>query len=145
MAQSSYLVYNQKAITATAVTAVASGTTVGTATSNKILVGDVEIGTYFVAKVSMVVKTSSLTLTPKLQGSNDGTNWEDLFNLSSTAAVATAGGTGSSVTTARSILCPVIPYKYARVVFVTGGTTAHATDDTYALSYHWVKKGYAVT
>lgn len=145
MAQNNYLKYNQKATAATAVTAVAAGSTVGTASTNRFLMGSVEVGTAWVAKVSMVVKTASLTLTPKIQGSNDASTWEDVFNMSSTANVATAAGTGSNVTTARSLACPVLPYKYVRCVFVTAGATAHATDDTYAVSYHWVEKGYATT
>lgn len=132
--------YNQKSISATAVTAVAAGSTVGTAATNVLNCANFAPGYGVVCYVSMVVKTSSLTLAPKWQGSNDGTNWEDIFTVNSAANVATAAGTGSNVTTTRAVMLPAPPpYKYARLVFVTGGATAHATDDTYALKYHWVQ------
>lgn len=133
------LKYSQKALAATATGAVAAGSTVGTETANKVLMDRIALGSSLIAKVSMKVNTTSLTLTPKVQGSQDGTNWEDIFGVNSAANVATAAGTGSDVTTARSIAIPYLPFKYARVVFVTAGATAHATNDTYAYSYHWVE------
>lgn len=133
---------NQLALTATATGAVAAGTTVGTETANKVLADRLARGTCLIAKVSMVVNTSSLTLTPKVQGSHDGSTWEDIFQVNSAANVATAAGTGSNVTTARSIAIPVLPYLYVRVVFVTAGATAHATNDTYAYSYHWLEEPF---
>ncbi len=133
---------NQTATAATAVGAEVVGTVVGTAAANKILMDRIARGTSLAAKVSMVVKTSSCTLTPKWQGSHDGTNWEDLFTVNSAANVATAGGTGSAVTTARTLLLPVVPFLYARVVFVVGGATAHITDETYAVSYHYLEQSW---
>lgn len=134
------LKYNQKSLSATATTAVAAGSTVTGASTNIVSMDRIQPGTWLVAKTSMVVNTTSLTLTPKWQGSQDGTNWEDLFQANSAANVATAAGTGSNVTTARSIMLPVVPYKYARLVWVTAGATAHATNDTVAVSYAWIER-----
>lgn len=131
---------NQLTLAATATTAVVAGSTVGTETANKVLMERVRVGTALVAKVSMVVNTTSLTLTPKWQGSQDGSTWEDLFGQNSAANVATAAGTGSNVTTARSLVLPWVPYRFVRVVFVTAGATAHASNDTYAYAYHWVEE-----
>jgi hypothetical protein len=142
MSFNSRLRKNQLGYAAAATTAVATGSTVGTASANKVLMDRVARGTCLVAKTSMVVNTSSLTLTPKWQGSHDGTNWEDLFQPNSAANVATAAGTGSDVTTARSLVLPVVPYLYTRVVFVTGGATAHAANDTTAVSYHWLEEPF---
>jgi hypothetical protein len=95
-------------------------------------------GTALVALATMVVNTSTLTLTPKIQGSLDGSTWVDVFSTNSAANVATAAGTGSNVTTTRALLIPKCAFRFVRCVFVTGGTTAHAANDTYALSYNWV-------
>ena len=130
------------AYTNEATTAVAQGTTVGTAAANKVMTQDVAVGTDLVAVVTMTVKTSTLTLTPKLQVSADGSTWVDLFLPSSTANVSSAAGTGSEVVTTRALIAPVTGFKYARAVFVTGGATAHASDDKYSVVYRWVKSGY---
>lgn len=129
---------------ATAVTAVVAGSTVGTAAGNVVQMQNVEVGTHLCAKVSMVVNTTSLTLTPKWQGSHDGTNWEDLFSGNGAANIATAAGTGSNVTTAKTLHLPVVPFRLVRLVFVTAGATAHATNDTFSVVYHWIQKGYAL-
>ena len=142
MSFNSKVKYNQKAIAATAVTAVAAASTVGTAASNVVQCQLIAPGTILACNVSMVVKTTNLTLTPKWQGSNDGVTFVDLYALNSAANVATAAGTGSNVTTARTlILNGQPPFKVVRVVFLTAGATAHATDDTYALNYNWIEQG----
>jgi hypothetical protein len=130
------------AYTNEATTAVAAATVVGTAAANKVMTQDVAVGTSLVAVVVMTVKTTSLTLTPKWQVSADGSTWVDLFLPSSTANVASAAGTGAEVVTTRGISAPVTGFKYARMVLVTAGATAHATDDKYSVSYRWIKSGY---
>jgi hypothetical protein len=114
MSFNSRLKYNQNATysTATSITAVAAASTVGTAAGNKILTKDIMPGAGVVAKCTMLVNTTSLTLTPKWQGSQDASSWEDIFTINSAANVATAAGTGSDVTTTRSLYLPgVPPYK----------------------------------
>lgn len=140
MGFNSRLKYNQKTMAATATTAVAAGSTVSGASTNIVAMDRIAPGTTMVAKVTMVVNTTSLTLAPQWQGSNDGTNWENLYQPNSAANVATAAGTGSNVTTARSIMLPVLPYKYVRMTWLTAGATAHATNDTVAVSYHWIER-----
>jgi hypothetical protein len=140
MGFNSRIKYNQTPTAATATGAVAAGSTVGTAAANKVLMAKVADGTEVGCIVSMKVNTTSLTLTPKWQGSQDGTTWRDLFSANSAANVATAGGTGSDVTTVRDVAIGKRGYKYVRVVFVTGGATAHATADTYEIiGYNWIE------
>jgi len=128
----------QKSITATAFGAVAAGTTAATGASNSVKMADIADGTQLIALATMVVNTTSLTVTPKWQGSLDGSTWVDIFSLNSAANVATAAGTGSNVTTTRALLLLKCAFRHVRCVFVTGGATAHATNDTYALSYNWL-------
>lgn len=142
MSFNSRLRKNQLGYATAATTAVAAGSTVGDVAANKVLMDRVARGTVLIAKVTMKVNTSSLTLTPKIQGSHDGTNWEDVFGLNSAANVATAAGTGSDVTTTRAIAVPPLPYLHARVVFVTAGATAHAANDTTAVVYHWLEEPF---
>lgn len=134
MSFNSRLKTGQKALAATATGAVAVGS-VGA--GNTLPCDGIKL-TSLGADVTMVVKTSSLTLTPSWQISDDGSTWKDLFALNSIANIATAAGTGSNVTTARTLSFPGTAARYVRAVVTTGGATAGATVDTYAISYRYV-------
>lgn len=128
---------NQNALTSTGVAGAAPQTVAG----NTVLVQKLEPGSLLAAKIVMIVKTSSLTMTPSFQGSVDNVTWEDLFPMNSAANVATAAGTGSAVTTSRTIVLPMpAPYRYMRAVVKTAGATAVITDDFYSVLYHYVEK-----
>lgn len=127
------LKYNQVPTAETDTTAVAAGTVVGDAAGNKVNLGRVDRSKAMSCVVVMKVKTSSLTLTPKVQKSYDGSTWYDCVQLNSAANVATAAGTGSVVTTTRSLEFLPPAGKFVRVVFVTGGATAHASDDKFEI------------
>lgn len=124
----------QKALAATATGAVAAGTAKA---GNTLPCDGIDLRTV-AADVSMVVQTSSLTLTPSWQVSDDNSTWKDLFAQNSAANVATAAGTGSPVTTARTIAFPGTAARYVRAIVTTAGATAGATVDTYAISYRYL-------
>jgi hypothetical protein len=135
--------YAQKAMAATAVTAVAAGSTRTGAATNFLPMDRVALGSSVSAKVTMLVNTTSLTLAPQWQGSNDGVTYFNLFAVNSPANVATAAGSGSDVTTTRHVMLPYPPFRFIRMSVLTGGATAHATNDTWAVEYNYVEAPFS--
>lgn len=131
-------VKNNQLVTASTGVAGVAGTVV---TGTTVLLKNLRAGSTICAEVAMIVKTSSLTMTPSWQVSVDGTTFLDLVPLNSAANVATVGGTGSAVTTTRVIALPgmPLPFKYARIKVLTAGATAVITDDFLATKYHWIE------
>lgn len=135
--------FAQKAMAATAVTAVAAGSTRTGASTNFIPMDRVALGSSVGCKITMLVNTTNLTLAPQWQGSNDGTNYVNLYTMNSAANVATAAGTGADVTTIRHVLLPYPPFRFLRMSVLTGGATAHATNDTWAVEYNFVESPFS--
>jgi hypothetical protein len=138
MAFNSKLKNGQNPRALSAVTAVAAGTVVA---GNTIILDKVEPGSTVVARVEMLVNTTSLTMAPSWQVSTDNSTWLNLKPMNNAANVATAAGTGSDVTTTVGlVLGGPFPFRYARAVITTAGATAHATADKLAVSYNYVAK-----
>lgn len=93
------------------------------------------------AKVRMDVKTSSLTMTPSWQVSQDASTWINVKTMNNAAQVATAAGTGSTVSTTVNLDGPasLSGWKYARAIVTTAGATADGVADGYACSYSWMQ------
>jgi hypothetical protein len=93
------------------------------------------------AKVVMAVKTSSLTMTPSWQVSQDASTWLNVKSMTHATQVATAAGTGSTVTTTVVLDGPasLSGWKYARIIVTTAGATADGVADAYACSYSWMQ------
>ena len=134
MSFNSRLKTGQKALTATATGAVAVGTVKA---GNTISCDGIDLKS-LAADIDMAITTSSVTLTPSWQVSDDASTWKALFAMNSAANVATAAGTGSVVTTSRTVSFPGTAARYVRAVVTTGGATAGATVDTYAISYRYL-------
>lgn len=116
-----------------AITAVAAGTVVSGGTLATQNIGN---GKTLYATIAMGVKTSSLTMTPSFQHSDDNSTWVDCAPLNNAANVATAAGTGSLVTTTKTIpLVDARTFKFVRAIITTAGATAHATDDVMSCTY----------
>lgn len=123
----------QYATAATAITGAAPQSLNGT----KALVQNFCPGYEVACKFTMTVKTSSLTMTPSIQGSTDGTNWDTLQT-----GTATAAGTGSNVVTTtvlRHAAPP--PYRYLRAVVTTAAATG-TSNDTAALAWNYVMPSF---
>jgi hypothetical protein len=88
---------------------------------------------------AVVAKTSTTTFTGTWQVSDDNSTFVDCVDPNNPASVAIATGTGSSVTTTKSIGAPiaVFGYKFARLKVTTAVSTADGTDDgvTFSLRY----------
>lgn len=123
---------NQNALTATAATG-ASGTVVA---GNKLLVAPILPGTKIGAEVTVHIETASVTLTPSYQGSVDGTNWLDLYDINNPANVAMSAS-GTHVI----LLAGQPPFRYLRAIATVGGATATA-NDTVAIRYHFVENPF---
>lgn len=90
----------------------------------------------------MGVKTTSLTMTPSWQYSQDNAvTWKDIKAINNAANVATAAGTGTLVTTTVTVHLPdAATFPLVRAIITTAGATAHATDDVLAIKYHYVAR-----
>jgi hypothetical protein len=96
------------------------------------------------ALVTVDAETSTLTMTPKWQGSNDKSTWYDIVHgTNNAAAVAIATGTGG----ADASVVKVIPaptaiegWRWARCSIIIGVVTG-TTSDTYSIAYNYNQLG----
>lgn len=137
MGLQSRIVNNQQATAATGIAGAA-----GTVFAQKsISMARVMPGT-LTARMVMGVKTSSLTLTPQWQVSDDnGSTWENFKTLNHAASVATAAGTGTIVNTTVHLEGPasLSSHRLVRIAAVGAGATAVNTDDFLTTSYSYVQ------
>ena len=129
MSLNSRLANAQAATAATAVTGAPGATLTGTALS----LLQVEAGTTVVAKFTMSVKTSSVVLTPSLEVSYDGTNYDTIQT-----GTATAAGNGGAVVTKGLLKEVAPPYRWIRGKVTVSGTTGTA-DDTAAIEWNFAR------
>lgn len=113
----------------------ASGTV---ATGNTISLANVTPGTLS-ALVTITVETSTLTLIPSFQVSNDGSTWYSVQGSNGT----TRTGSGTPATTSEVLaLKDSVMWRYARVVATVGVTTAVNTKEFLACSYTYLAPGF---
>lgn len=127
----------QNAVALTALTGAAPQVGAG----NSVLMQNVTPGTLS-AKVTMAVKTSSLTMTPSWQVSDDGgSTWINVKTASNASQVATAGGTGSTVSTTIQLdgSTALSGHRLARCIVTTAVGVADGVADAYAVSYSWLQ------
>lgn len=128
---------NQQAVTTTTLTGAAPQVGAG----NSVLMQNVTPGTLS-AKIVMVVKTSSMTMTPSWQVSDDGgSTWINVKTASNASQVATAAGTGSNVTTTIQMdgSMALSGHRLVRAIVTTAAGTADGANDSYAISYNWLQ------
>ena len=129
----------QKATAATAITGAAPQSLSGSA----LAVNGIDRGSMICADIVMNVRTSNLTMTPKWQGSDDGSTYYDIKLANNPAAVATAAGTGSDVATTISLgMACRPPFKWVRAVVTTGGSATGTANDTASVSYRFVRASF---
>lgn len=117
----------------TAIGSQAAGTTL---TANTLAAGALaEPGTVS-AFVKVVIATGSLTLQPKWQASEDGTNWFDVGNVAGNTLM-------TAITASNSYFLdgPVGSFRFVRVAILTAGATAGA-NDKYQVNYNFDKPRY---
>lgn len=119
---------NQQALAATAATGVIGTQVVG----NPFPVKNMAPGTSLAAKVTVVIVTGSVTLTPSWQGSQNGSSWEDLYGKNNAANVALSASGSRSI-----LLEGQPPYLFVRAVATVGGASA-TSSDTVAMAYHYL-------
>jgi hypothetical protein len=127
---------NAKAIT------VLTGAAPQVGAGNTVTMGGLVAGTLS-AHIEMSVKTSTLTETPSWQVSDDNTNWYDVKVSNNAANVATAAGTGATVTTKVDLQAPasVHGHKYARAIVTTAVGVGDGVNDAYLINYAWLQDG----
>ena len=88
------------------------------------------------------ITTSSVAATFTMQVSNDGSTWYDVKLPNNAAAVATAAGTGSAVTTNLALTVPASVYaaKLFRCNAVRAGAATASADKT-SVTYQYVPQG----
>lgn len=91
---------------------------------------------------SSEITTSSVAATFTMQVSNDGSTWYDVKLPNNAAAVATAAGTGSAVTTNLALTVPASVYaaKLFRCNAVLAGAATASADKT-SVTYQYVPQG----
>lgn len=126
----------------TATTTAASGTTIAGPTLS---LEEVQSGA-LAANVFISSKTSSWTATPVWQVSDDGSTWYSFKPMSAAANVVAITGSGTSTanTVNLAVEAPVSlgTHRYARCSLLTGGATASAANETYTISYNYVKREF---
>jgi len=107
---------------------------------NTVLMNNVMPGTLS-AKIVMAVKTSSMTMTPSWQVSEDNSTWVNAKGFNNPAYVATAAGTGSTVTTTIQLMgdMALSGHRYVRAIVTTASGTADGVADAYSCSYSWIQ------
>lgn len=91
-----------------------------------------------IANVQSVLTTASLTVTGVWQGSNDGTNWANIYGLNGTANTIT--GTAGATTTWYQAFAGVNPsLPYVRFAVINNVATGGASDNV-TVSYNWRKR-----
>lgn len=105
---------------------ITAGTTL---TANTFTGGLAEPGSV-TAKVAVTISTGSLTLAPKWQASEDGTNFYDIVTLPNTAQTAI------SATKTVFMQSPPGSWRYLRIAILTAGATAGSSDN-YRVSYNY--------
>ncbi len=122
---------------------IVTGTATGVAVAGQVngatlhMGGDVKKIKDLSANVTVDAETDTLTLTPKWQGSNDGSTWFNIANPGNAVMIALATGTaGADATVNRVIPAPpaIEGWRYARCSLVVGGDTGTA-NDTYSIAY----------
>jgi len=111
----------QQALAATTLNTLVAASVV---TGNTLTCGTLAPGSVS-ALVTATIVTGSLTVTPKWQASEDGTNFYDL----SIVALPAISATGS-----RFVPLPDGSWRYVRLALTTAGATGGASD-FYAISY----------
>lgn len=108
--------------------------------SDVVLTNKAAFGT-LACTAAVVAKTSTTTFTATWQVSDDDSTFVDCVESNNPASVALATGTGSSVTTTKSVSAPlaVYGYKYARLKVTTAVSTADGTDDGVTFSIRYSK------
>lgn len=91
------------------------------------------------ALVLCSARTSTTTLTPKWQVSNDKSTWYDVYPSNGATYVAQATGTGSDVAVTRVLTAPdaVYSWRYCRVQIISAVSTCDGTNDKGSVSYNW--------
>lgn len=124
----------------------ASGQSSGTVLAgNPIFMGSgaAKVGS-LTALVSFTANTSTLTVTPKWQGSNDNATWVDLASANNAANVTYATGTVAIKTASIDAPLGAYGWRFSRFCFVTGVTTGGAADiGTIAYNYRQLLGGEA--
>jgi hypothetical protein len=88
------------------------------------------------------ITTASVLATFKVQASSDASTWRDVY-APAAISVASSAGTGSAVTTNRTIVVPgdaLSSYAYARVVATLSGA-ATAGADVSSATYRFCRYG----
>lgn len=106
---------------------------------NKLVMAKVQSGTLS-AEVTVTAATSTLTITGKWQGSNDGSTWVDCFASNFASNVVLTTGTASAVTVNLAAPAGVYGYRYARIYLVTGVGSA-TTGDLGGATYNYREPG----
>ena len=88
------------------------------------------------------ITTASVAATFDIQVSNDNVTYLPLFDLTQAARTATAAGTGSPVTTNRSVWIPIAAhaYAYVRCVATLAGAATAGADQT-KCTYRMIRYG----
>lgn len=90
----------------------------------------------FSAYLILTAATSSITMTPAWQVSNDGSTFSNVkLNTLNTAAIAVVTGVANVTTVVHPPPC-VAGYQYARMLLTIGGATGAATD-LYSIGYSY--------
>jgi hypothetical protein len=116
-----------------------------TVAGNSVLMSKVAPGT-MTAHIVAICKTSTLTMAPKWQVSDDGGGtWYDVKSQNNAAYVTFTAGTGSSVTTTIELDGPISlsGHRLARAVVFTGVTTADGLVDAASVQYSWLQSDLA--
>ena len=136
--------FNSRTVKASQTTIVALNTVVAGTTAGgpalSVAGTDPENGS-IVANVSVASTTSTITILPKWQVSQDNVTWTNLKLMNTPAEVTVAAaGSGSLVTTTYAQTCPINPpYPYVRLAVVTGAATGGAGDNV-TISYNYRKR-----
>lgn len=93
------------------------------------------------ANVSAAVTTSTITVTTRWAGSNDGVTFNPIMPQNGAAYVGVpAAGTGSLITTPYIQPLPInVPYPYVTLQTVVGVASGGAGDNV-TISYSWKKR-----
>jgi hypothetical protein len=121
----------RNAVSATASTEITGSTQ--TVNGSAVPLNKIQPGTEIVCQFTLGVTTSSVTITPYLEVSRDGSTWRTYKT-----GTATAAGTGTVVTTRECLgSYSALPYEYIRGSAISNGTAA-VSGDTIALSWDYL-------
>lgn len=127
-----------------ATTSLNTGTAPQTNEGTTVPIVDVEVGTLS-ALVAVSAKVNTMTVEPQWRVSADGSTWYSVKASNNAAAVVMATGTGSAVTATLVISAPdgVYGWQYANCAVISRVAAAADSNDSYSVSYNYMKRGFA--